>query len=239
MTKTVSFILRIKQGDKKMAENNKLTVSKEKETKTAQNVFRRDIVEDDPKKKLIARHKLWMASLQHEYPMPDVPFKIGVYIRYYNQTKHENYIEKHKEKFADDIALCPRWTLVDFYIDNGMRAPRMENAKEWCRLLGDCFTGKVDLIVTQRVRNVSNEPDEIGFVARILAAQQHPVGIYFISEDIYTLASYYRQDLHDLEYFPEGWQLLPDDEMDVPMINGAEKDIMIETDKKEGEVRPE
>ena len=32
-----------------------------------------------------------------------------------------------------------------------MTAPHMEYSKEWCRLLEDCFTGKVDLIVTQKV----------------------------------------------------------------------------------------
>jgi hypothetical protein len=46
----------------------------------------------------------------------------------------------------------------------------MENAKEWTRLLEDCFDGKVDLIITQKVSNVSKKPSEISFCARILAA---------------------------------------------------------------------
>ena len=145
-----------------------------------QNVFRRHI-KDNPKKELIARHKIWLSTIQHEYPMPYIPYRIGVYIRYHNQTKHDNYIELQKLQRQDDIALCPAWTLVDFYVDNGSRAPRMENSKEWCRLLEDCFSGKVDLIVTQTVKSVSRNPDELLFIARTLAAQKHPVGIYFIS----------------------------------------------------------
>ena len=50
-----------------------------------ENILRRHIVED-PRKKLLAKHRLWLDNLQHEYPMPYHPFKIGVYIRYYNQT---------------------------------------------------------------------------------------------------------------------------------------------------------
>ena len=174
------------------------------------NILRRHIKES-PEKALLARHRLWMNSVQHEYPLPYVPFRIGVYIRYYNQTKHSNYIEKHKQQFIDDIAMCPMWTLVDFYIDKGMTAPRMENSKEWCRLLDDCLSGKVNLIVTQKVSSVSSDPEEITFIARILAAQKEPVGIYFISEDIFTLASYYQTDLKDVMFLPDGYSAPRDD----------------------------
>ncbi len=191
---------------------NNLNISEDNSKKT-ENVLRRHI-KIDPKKKELARHRLWMESIQHEYPMPYVPYRIGVYIRYFNQTKHENYLEQHKLQFRDDIALCPAWQLVDFYVDNGMTAPRMENAKDWCRLLEDCFSGKIDLIVTQKVSNVSNDPQEITFVASMLAAQKHPIGIYFISEDIFTLASYYTRDILDAGLLPDEWQILPDDDLD-------------------------
>ena len=198
----------------------------------SENVFRRHFIED-PKKELLAEHRRWMNAQQREYPLPYVPYRIGVYIRYYNQTKYENYLEKHTQQFVDDIALCPQWTLVDFYIDKGMTAPRMENSVEWCRLLGDCFSGKVNLIVTQKVRSVSNDPDEMSFIARILAAQKNPVGIYFISEDIFTLASYYRPDLKDQQFLPYGWEVLPDDEMDIPMIYEGEEQLMLENNGEE------
>lgn len=181
-----------------------------------QNIFRRHI-RDNPRAKLIARHKMWLDSIQHEYPMPYVPYKIGVYIRYYNQTKYDDYLQKHIQQFTDDISLSPNWTLVDFYIDTGAKAPRMENAKEWCRLLNDCFSGKIDLIVTQKLGNVSSDPDELAFLARILATQKHPIGMYFISEDIFTLASYYRDDLNDRAMIPAGIEPLPDDELDTQL----------------------
>lgn len=187
-----------------------------------ENVFRRGMLET-PKEKLLAKHRLWLATIQHEYPMPYIPYKIGVYIRFYNQTQYtdEVYLSKHKQWFLDDIALCPRWMLVDFYIDIGSRAPHMESSKEWCRLLEDCFAGKVNLIVTQKAGNVSDNPQELTFISRILAAQKHPVGIYFISEDIFTLASYYREDLTDRELLPDGWQALNEDELDVQMLTNT------------------
>ena len=179
------------------------------------NVLRRHIKEN-PKKAVLARHRLWLDSIPHEYPMPYTPYKIGVYIRYFNQTRHENYLEKHIQQYMDDIALCPQWTLVDFYVDEGSTAPHMEYSKEWCRLLEACFTGKVNLIVTQKVSNVSRDAQEMTICARMLAARKPPVGIYFISEDLYTLASYYRDDLREPCFFPTpDWKILPDDELDM------------------------
>ena len=166
------------------------------------NVFRQEHARRYDK---VSRHKRWLNSIVHECPMPYTPYRIGVYIRYYNQTKYDNYLDYHRKQFEDTINLCPKWKLVDFYVDEGMSAPSMENAREWCRLLKDCFSGRINLIVTQKVSNVSRKPEELAFISRILAAQKQPVGIYFISEDLFTLASYYRQDLRESGFLPEGW----------------------------------
>lgn len=169
---------------------------------------------DSEKAERLATHRLQMASIRKQYPHPAHPYKIGVYIRYFNQTKYENYLEKHIAHFSEAISLCPKWTLVDFYIDEGQTAPSMANAPEWCRLLDDCFDGKVDLIITQKVSNVARKdnPREITFLSGILASQEHPVGIYFVSENIFTLATYYLEDMHSLEFFPEGHKTLCDGE---------------------------
>ena len=164
----------------------------------------------------IAEHKAWLQSIRCERPGTNVPYKVGIYIRYFNQTRYDNYLSYHKKQFADTVALCPKWELVDFYIDEGATAPNMETAPEWCRLLNDACEGKVDLIITQKVSNVSKKMYEITLCSRLLATQKHPVGIYFISEDIFTLASYYQEDMRDTFFLPSPeWKLLPDsdDEM--------------------------
>lgn len=168
---------------------------------------------EEAHRRQLARHKLWLESLEHEYPSPYVPYRIGVYIRFFNQTKYDDYLLYHKQEFIDTIALCPRWTLTDFYVDEGQSAPYMENAKEWSRLIQDCMDGKIDLIITQKVSNVTRNPAEITFVARMLATQPKPVGIYFINEDLFTLASYYQTDMRERRFFPSpDWQMLPDED---------------------------
>ena len=188
---------------------------------SGQNVFRRD-EKVNKQRDMLRKHKAWLELIQHEYPMPYKHYRIGVYIRYFNQTKYENYLDYHKQQFADTIALCPNWELIDFYVDEGISAPNMESAKDWCRLLDDCFAGKIDLIITQKVSNVSRKPSEIAFIARILAAQRHPVGMYFISEDLFTLASYYQTDLHEKYFLPIGWEVLPDSKDEVFRLKEGE-----------------
>lgn len=150
--------------------------------RTPQLFFSADTSSERAKK--IAQHKVWLSSIRHEFPSPATHFKVGVYIRYFNQTKYDDYLETHKAMFMDAISLCPNWEFVGYYIDEGSTAPNMETAAEWSRLLNDATEGKVDLIITQKVSNVSKKIHEVTLCARLLAAMEHPVGIYFLSEDI-------------------------------------------------------
>lgn len=166
------------------------------------------------KSKLVAEHKVWLNNIRKERPNPAKAYKVGVYIRYFNQTKYQDYLDYHKKQFRDTIALCPNWELVDIYVDEGSTAPNMENAAEWSRLLLDCFDGKVDLIITQKVSNISRKSYEMALCARLLARQKRPIGIYFISEDLFTLASYYQEDIKDTFFLPDkNWQILNEEDM--------------------------
>ena len=43
----------------------------------------------------IAEHKAWLQNIRHERPNTAHHYRVAVYIRYYNQTKYDNYLEKH------------------------------------------------------------------------------------------------------------------------------------------------
>jgi len=98
------------------------------------NPFAKDQKTEEQRRRL-AKHKLWLESFQHECPSPYMKYRIGVYIRYFNQTKYQNYLDYHMQQFMDTIGLCPNWSLVDFYVDEGQSAPLMSNTKGWIRLM--------------------------------------------------------------------------------------------------------
>lgn len=72
---------------------------------------------DTERAEMIADHLIWLHSIRRERPLVSRPFKVGIYIRYFNQTRYENYLDFHKKGFIDTLALCPKWDLVDFYMD--------------------------------------------------------------------------------------------------------------------------
>ncbi len=173
------------------------------------NVFRRNDISDE-QKAMIRRHRQWLDQFRKEYPLPSHPYRIGVYIRFFNQTKYKNYLDYHKKEFTDTIALCPLWTLVDFYVDHGPSAPNIESAPELCRLLNDCRDGKVNLIITQKISNMSRKAWDLTLILRILLSMG--IGVYFINEDIFTMAAYYNMDRIDTEFLVPGLEPLPEEE---------------------------
>lgn len=173
----------------------------------------------------IAEHREWLRQIRRERPSTLRSFRVAIYIRYFNQTRYENYLDYQKKQFLDTLELCPNWTMVGFYIDEGSTAPNMESAPEWSRLLHDCEDGKVDLIITQKVSNISKKSYEVAFCVRLLACLKPPVGIYFVSEDLYTLAQYYCEDLRNTWFnkdMPpiEEWVL---NQIDSPSLQNKEK----------------
>lgn len=60
---------------------------------------------DSERAKQIAQHKAWFHSIRHELPSPINKYKVGVYIRYFNQTKYEDYLLNHKQQYIDNPIL--------------------------------------------------------------------------------------------------------------------------------------
>ena len=43
----------------------------------------------------IAEHKAWLQNIRHERPNTAHHYRVAIYIRYYNQTKYDNYSNHH------------------------------------------------------------------------------------------------------------------------------------------------
>ena len=116
-----------------------------------------------------------------------------------------DYYTKYIQKRED-------WEFVCVYTDEGISGTNTKNRKGFNDMVQDALDGKIDLIITQKVSNVTRNPAEITLCARMLATQRNPIGIYFVNEDIFTLASYYQEDMRERKFFPSpDWQMLPDD----------------------------
>lgn len=82
----------------------------------------------------------------------------------------------------------PNWDLKHIYADEGISATSLKNRDEFNQMIADCESGMYDLIVTKSVsRFARNLVDCISLVRR-LRNLNPPIGVYFETDNLYTLA---------------------------------------------------
>jgi len=101
-----------------------------------------------------------------------------------NQTSS---YELQKNHYTDMVSRHPGWTLVHIYADEGISGTSLQHRDEFIKMIAACEAGEIDLIVTKSVsRFARNVLDCIGQV-RKLKALPKPVGVFFETENIFTL----------------------------------------------------
>ena len=103
-----------------------------------------------------------------------------------NQTSS---YELQKNYYQDMVSRRAGWHLLRIYADEGISGTTLQHRDAFLQMIRECEEGKIDLIVTKSVsRFARNILDCIGQV-RKLAALPQPVGVFFETENIYTLNS--------------------------------------------------
>jgi len=98
----------------------------------------------------------------------------------------ESYEIQMKE-YTKRISEHPNWTMVDMYADEGISATSMKRRKDFLRLIDDCHTHKVTLILTKSVTRFARNSVDCIATCRRLKELNPPVGVFFETENIYTL----------------------------------------------------
>ena len=79
------------------------------------------------------------------------------------------------------------WTLVDIYADEGISGTTTKKRKEFLRMIDDCMSGKIDMIVTKSVsRFARNTEDCLHHVRKL---KEKGISVFFETENIDTLGS--------------------------------------------------
>lgn len=116
--------------------------------------------------------------------------RVAVYARVStDDPRQTSSYELQKNHYLDVVSCHPGWKLVDIYADEGISGTSLQHRDAFIRMIKDCQARKIDLIITKSVsRFARNVLDCIGYV-RQLAAMQPPIGVFFETENIYTLNS--------------------------------------------------
>lgn len=129
-----------------------------------------------------------LAKPQEDFYKPKTIKRVAVYARVSTDDPNQtSSYELQKNHYEDMVRRKENWELVDIYADEGISGTSLQHRDSFIRMLHDCQAGKIDLIVTKSVsRFARNIVDCIGYV-RQLKASAPPIGVFFETENIFTL----------------------------------------------------
>ena len=116
--------------------------------------------------------------------------RVAVYARVSTKSKEQvSSIENQTKYYTEKIARTPNWELAKIYSDEGKSGTSKKWRTNFKRMLEDAAKKKMDLIVCASVsRFARNISDLIEEVRKLRTTNpSNPVGVYFETEDLYTL----------------------------------------------------
>ena len=128
------------------------------------------------------------AKPEYEINVHDRHELVGPYCRVSTMSDEqvESY-ELQRKQYEKVVSEHPNWTLVDIYADEGISATSIKRRKDFLRLIEDCKLHKVSLILTKSVTRFARNTVDCIKTCRELKALDPPVGVFFETENIFTL----------------------------------------------------
>ena len=128
------------------------------------------------------------ATPHEDFYRSEVHKRVAVYARVSTDDPNQtSSYELQKNHYEDMVNQRANWDLVDIYADEGISGTSLKHRDNFLRMIEDCQAGKIDLIVTKSVsRFARNILDCIGYVRQLKAANP-PIGVFFETENIFTL----------------------------------------------------
>jgi len=82
----------------------------------------------------------------------------------------------------------PNWDLKHIYADEGISGTSLKNRDEFNEMISECEKGKYDLIVTKSVSRFARNLVDCISLIRKLKGLNPPVGVFFETDNLYTLS---------------------------------------------------
>ena len=81
----------------------------------------------------------------------------------------------------------PNWELKAIYADEGISGTSLKNRDQFNEMIEACKQGQYDLIVTKSVSRFARNLVDCISLIRMLKGLKPPVGVYFETDNLYTL----------------------------------------------------
>ena len=107
---------------------------------------------------------------------PEKTLNVAVYARVSTDSANQTSSYELQKNYYDDlVSKRSDWNLVEIYADEGISGTSLKHRDSFLKMIEDCRTGNIDLIITKSVsRFARNIMDCVGYV-RELKSLKHPV----------------------------------------------------------------
>ena len=128
------------------------------------------------------------AKKQIDYYDNDAPQRVAVYARVSTgNVQQTTSYELQKKYYEDFVVHHPNWTLVRIYADEGISGTSLAHRVEFNKMIADCRTGQIDMIITKSVSRFARNLVDCVSLVRELKRRMPPVGVFFETDNLNTL----------------------------------------------------
>lgn len=114
--------------------------------------------------------------------------RVAVYARVStDNVEQTSSFELQKNHYEDFVKNHPGWELVNIYADEGISGTSLKHRVNFLQMIQDCEAGKIDLIITKSIARFARNTLDCIENIRKLQNLPHPVGVFFETENLYTL----------------------------------------------------
>ena len=119
----------------------------------------------------------------------DSHFRVCAYCRVSTDNDEQlSSFELQQEHYQQVVKDRPNWELKHIYADEGISGTSLKNRDQFNEMLQACYNGEYDLIVTKSVSRFARNLVDCISIVRKLKTLTPPVGVYFETDNLYTLA---------------------------------------------------
>ena len=95
--------------------------------------------------------------------------------------------QAHYRQLVEDH---PNWELKHIYADEGISGTSLKNRDQFNEMIAECQRGTYDLIITKSVSRFARNLVDCISLIRMLKGLTPPVGVFFETDNLYTLGKY-------------------------------------------------
>ena len=117
----------------------------------------------------------------------DKRLRVAAYCRVSTDSEDQlNSYRSQVQHYTDFINSKSEWTQVGIYADEGITGTQVSKREEFQRLINDCLSGKIDMVITKSIsRFARNTVDTLNYVRKL---KDYNVAVFFEEENINTLS---------------------------------------------------